>query len=107
MREIARLRQDYEQSAEQVRKAPEQPAKKAQPQPQEDDSARQTRELLDKIASLQQAPAEEPKPQPQSIYVSQDDNDLIRKIQQLRDNNAGKDSDELVEQIKKLLDGVE
>ena len=107
LRDIEKLRQDYEKPAEQ----PAKEQKPAREQPAEDDSARETRELLDKIASLQKdEPQEAPQKQPEDthqIYVSQDDNDLIRKIQELRDNNSGKDSDELVEQIKKLLDGVE
>lgn len=44
---------------------------------------------------------------PRATYVSQNDSDLIRRIEELRKNNAGNDSDDLIAEIKKLLDGLE
>lgn len=106
LREIERLQQGYEQPA----KEPAKPV--AEPEPVENESAQETKDLLDKIAALQkeqpkEEPAKEPEDNGRTVYVSQNDSDLIRKIEELRANNAGNDSDELVAQIKKLLDGVE
>ena len=105
LREIERLQQSYEKPQEE----PAKPARK--PVVEEEPATNETQDLLKKIASLQKdEPKEEPKAPEESvrtIYVSQDDHDLIRKIEQLRASNAGNDSDELVQQIKKLLDGVE
>ena len=51
-------------------------------------------------------PVKEPaKPHPQ--YASPSDGDLVRRIEELRRNNEGGDSDDLLEQIKKLLDTVD
>lgn len=51
-------------------------------------------------------PVKEPvKPHPQ--YTSPSDGDLVRRIEELRRNNEGGDSDDLLEQIKKLLDTVD
>ena len=51
-------------------------------------------------------PMKEPvKPHPQ--YTSPSDGDLVRRIEELRRNNEGGDSDDLLEQIKKLLDTVD
>ncbi|MCH5159437.1 MAG: NYN domain-containing protein [Clostridiales bacterium] len=57
------------------------------------------------------APAEEPAPvkepaKPRTQYA-QNDSDLVRRIEELRRNNEGGDSDELLEEIKKLLDTVD
>jgi len=107
LREIERLQKGYEQPA----KEPAKPAEEPAPAPVENESAKETKDLLDKIAALQKdEPAAEPENKPEdnrTVYVSQNDSDLIRKIEELRANNNGNDSDELVAQIKKLLDGVE
>lgn len=108
LREIERLQQGYAQPAKEPAKPKQEPA----PAPVENEAANETKDLLDKIAALQKdEPKEESVKEPddnsRTVYVSQNDSDLIRKIEELRANNAGNDSDELVAQIKKLLDGVE
>lgn len=108
LREIERLQKGYEQPAKEPAKPIEEPA----PAPVENEAAKETQDLLDKIAALQkdEPAAAEPEIKPEdnrTVYVSQNDSDLIRKIEELRANNSGNDSDELVAQIKKLLDGVE
>ena len=107
LREIEKLQQGYKE--QQKPAEPVKPAKPAQKEPQPNTD--ETQELLAKIAALQkEQPAEEPKKPDQevrTVYVSQDDHDLIRKIEELRKANSASDSDELVAQIKKLLDGVE
>lgn len=102
-----------------------------EPQP---DIKDETQSLMEKIASLQEEPAavqqptiaerpreeapervaepvfeEEPPMEegPRASYVSQNDSDLIRRIEELRRSNAGNDSDDLIAEIKKLLDGLE
>lgn len=45
--------------------------------------------------------------QPRATYVPQDDSELIRKIEEIRRNSQGTDSDELIDEIRKLLDGLE
>ena len=42
--------------------------------------------------------------QPRAQYTSQNDGDLVRRIEELRRNNEGGDPDDLVEEIRKLLD---
>lgn len=117
LREINKLRADYD-----AVKAPvvEEPQPAAEPQP---DIVAEAQTLLQQVASLNEQPAveevaspqveqveqapEQPKEEaPRASYVSQNDSDLIRKIEQLRQNGGG-DSDDMVAEIKKLLDGLE
>ncbi|MCM1290072.1 MAG: NYN domain-containing protein [Corallococcus sp.] len=107
LREIEKLQQSYEKPAEEPVKPAREPARV-----ENEPAANETKDLLDKIAALQndepkEEPAKEPEDNVRTVYVSQNDSDLIRKIEELRLNNSGSDSDELVAQIKKLLDGVE
>ncbi len=44
---------------------------------------------------------------PKASYIPQDDSDLIKKIEELRQNNQGGNPDDLIDEIKKLLDGLE
>ena len=54
------------------------------------------------------AEVEEPAPevgkQPRAQYTTQNDSDLVRRIEELRRNNEGGDPDDLVDEIRKLLD---
>ncbi len=54
-------------------------------------------------AQTDEAPAEEKR----MAYQPQSDSDLIRKIEEMRKNSQGTDDNELVEQIKQLLDSLE
>ncbi len=114
LREINKLRADYDAA-----KAPvvEESHPVTEPQP---DIVAEAQTLLQQVASLNEQPApeqvaapqveevnEQPKEEaPRASYVSQNDSDLIRKIEQLRQNGGG-DTDDMVAEIKKLLDGLE
>lgn len=119
LREINRLRADYDAG-----KATSQPVER-QSQPVEQpkpDIVAETQNLRDQMASLQEEHNEaEPTPEvvapkveqaqpkeetPRATYVSQNDSDLIKRIEQLR-NSGNNDSDDMVAEIKKLLDGLE
>lgn len=119
LREINRLRADYDAG-----KATSQPVER-QSQPAEQpkpDIVAETQNLRDQMASLQEEHKEaEPTPEvvapkveqaqpkeetPRATYVSQNDSDLIKRIEQLR-NSGNNDSDDMVAEIKKLLDGLE
>ena len=47
---------------------------------------------------------ERPAAKPRAQYTSQNDSDLIRRIDELRRNNEGGDPDDLLDEIRKLLD---
>ena len=47
---------------------------------------------------------ERPAAKPRTQYTSQNDSDLIRRIDELRRNNEGGDPDDLIDEIRKLLD---
>ena len=49
------------------------------------------------------APAE-PVAKPRAQYTAQNDSDLIRRIEELRRNNEGGDPDDLIDEIRRLLD---
>lgn len=115
-------------------KAKPAPAAKPEPKPaQKDASVDRTEELLREIERLRAganepapvveeveepvvepakpapAPApvrEEPKPaaKPRTQYAASNDGDLIRRIEELRRNNEGGDPDDLLDEIRKLLD---
>lgn len=55
---------------------------------------------------VEEKPIEPQVETPRASYLPQDDSDLVRKIEQLRKNNVGGD-DELADEIRKLLDGIE
>ena len=62
------------------------------------------------VEPVKPAPApvrEEPKPaptKPRAQYTASNDGDLIRRIEELRRNNEGGDPDDLLDEIRKLLD---
>lgn len=115
-------------------KAKPAPAAKPEPKPaRKDTSVDRTEELLREIERLRAgatdrpapvveeeeptvepakpapAPApvrEEPKPaaKPRAQYAASNDGDLIRRIEELRRNNEGGDPDDLLDEIRKLLD---
>ena len=114
LREIERLRQDYDAPSEQPI---------SQPSQSDVASLEQTQKLMKEIASLQQETPVQSQPETVSVEaqtavedtavseeqhtpVTNDDGDLIKKIEDLRQSNGG-DSDDLVAEIKKLLDGLE
>ncbi len=94
LREIERLRSTTEQyiapetTTEQPQTATEQPAPTAAPE---------------QTAPETTAPETTEAPR----YAAQNDGDLIGQIEDIRKNNEGGDPDDLIAQIKKLLDGVE
>ena len=86
IREIKRYTAEFDSPAP----AKKQPAAQPAPEP---------------VVQPKPAPVEEPAPaRPRAQYSSQSDNDLIRRIEELRRNNEGGDTDDLVEQIRKILD---
>lgn len=110
LREINKLRADYDAVKVPVEEEP----RREQPSIVEE-----AQMLRQEIASLQEeaAPVEEPVVQqeveeqpkeeaPRASYVSQNDSDLIKRIEQLRQNSSD-DSNDMVAEIKKLLDGLE
>lgn len=108
LREINKLRADYDAS-----KAPV----KEEPQREEPNIIAETQNLRQQVASLQEEPVvEEPIVQqevegpkadaPRASYVSQNDSDLIKRIEQLRKNGGG-DSGDMIAEIQKLLAGLE
>lgn len=102
LRQIERLRMDYESTSQ---RAESRPAPKAEP-----NIVDETRNLINKISELegeQSEGATDENGGPRAVYVSQNDSDLIRKIEELRKQNEGSESDDLVAEIKKLLDGLE
>lgn len=101
LRQIERLREDYESTAKR-----DEPKRRAKAEPNIVD---ETRNLIDKISELQdeQDESADDANGPRAVYVSQNDSDLIRKIEELRRQNQGNESDDLVAEIKKLLDGLE
>lgn len=119
LREINRLRADYDAGKAMPQSTVEQPKPAEEPKP---DIVAETQSLRDQIASLQEehkeaesapevvAPKAEPaqpkEETPRATYVSQNDSDLIKRIEQLR-NSGNNDSDDMVAEIKKLLDGLE
>ena len=114
--------------AEPVKKA--EPAKKPAPQKTDVDRTEQLLREIERLRAMadtptpaKKQPVEEPveepvvkpvKPtpveepvapsKPRAQYSSQSDNDLIRRIDELRRNNEGGDPDDLVDEIRKLLD---
>ena len=111
LKEIERLRAlaDNPQPA----KAQEKPSKPAKEEPAS--IVDETNALLDKIAEMQQ-PEEQPQPEQaeepveakahRATYAPTNDSDLIRRIEEIRRNSQGDDED-FVEEIRKLLDGLE
>lgn len=98
--------------------AKKQPAKQEQPAPVEESSAN-TAELLSEIEQLRsiadtpdEEPATEAAQQPASSAPRSSGNtpsnerDLIKRIEEIRQSGKG-DDDDLVDEIKKLLDGLE
>lgn len=101
LRQIERLREDYESTAKR-----DEPKRRAKA---ETNIVDETRNLIDKISELQEEQDESADDAngPRAVFVSQNDSDLIRKIEELRRQNEGNESDDLVAEIKKLLDGLE
>ena len=102
LRQIERLRSDYESAPK--REEPKRPARRSEP-----NIADETRNLIDRISELhdEHEGIAEDAGAPRAVYVSQNDSDLIRRIEELRKQNAGNESDKLIAEIKKLLDGLE
>ena len=95
LREIARLKELA--NDEQAKPVNEEPAVEEEP----------VKEVP--APKAEPAPAKEPEKEParpRTQYAS-NDSDLVRRIEELRRNNEGGDSDELLEEIKKLLDNVD
>lgn len=76
----------------------------------------ETQSLLGKIADItaekpteqvEEQPAQPQANAPRTIFVPQNDGDLARKIDEIRKSNDGGDQDDLLEEIRKLLDGLE
>ena len=113
LREIERLRALASAPVEQPA-----PVQEEEPAPVEEptDIVEETHALLDKIAEMQEPqeepivePAKEtaaPTPTPRASYSPSNDSDLIRRIEEIRQNNKGAD-DDLIAEIKRLLDGLE
>lgn len=113
LREINKLRADYDAAKAPVVEESQPVVEQSQP-----DIVAEAQTLLQQVASLNEQPVpeevaqsqveeEQPKEEaPRASYVSQNDSDLIRKIEQLRQNGSG-DSEDMVAEIKKLLDGLE
>ena len=55
----------------------------------------------------QPASSSEDRPAAKVTDIPEDDSDLIRKIEELRQNNEGGNPEDLIDEIKKLLDGLE
>ena len=91
LREIERLRN--------LANAPvtEEPVKAEEPAPQD--------EFVPE--AVEEAPEQaEPTPTPRASYTPSNERDLIRRIEEIRKNSQG-DDDEFVDEIRKLLDGIE
>ena len=109
LREIEHLKSLAAEPAPAKEPVKEKPAPKAEKPVAE---AEDTDELLSRIAEMkqpkEQPKAEEPAPAqkaaPQTSYTPQSDSDLIRRIEEIRRNNEGGDPDDLLEEIRKLLD---
>ena len=94
LREIARLQAlaNDEQKAPVEEKPIEEPAEEPVEQP------------VEQSAAAEEQPAPKAPAKPRAQYTSQNDSDLIRRIEELRRNNEGGDPDDLLEEIRKLLD---
>lgn len=97
LKEIERLRENYEQSP--VGKTVTEPAEEFVAEPATEAYEQPTEEVDEQPVETDEQQAEQPIVQPE-------DGDLIRRIEQLRESSEG-DSDELVAEIKKLLDGLD
>ncbi len=111
LREISKLRADYEAVKDTVEEEPrrEQPSivEEAQILRQEMASLQEETAAPSEEPVVQQEVEEQPKEEaPRASYVSQNDSDLIKRIEQLRQNSSD-DSNDMVAEIKKLLDGLE
>ena len=125
LREIERLRalaNAHSNEAPVEEAAEEEPVEEASEEPAEEDPSsivEETHALLDKIAEMQE-PEEEPveeqaepaseqpahAPTPRASYTPSNDSDLIRRIEEIRKSNKG-DDEEFIDEIRKLLDGLE
>ena len=92
LREIERLRN--------LASAPvsEAPAKTEEPAPEE--------EVAPEVAEDEASEQAEAAPTPRASYTPSNERDLIRRIEEIRRNSQG-DDDEFVDEIRKLLDGIE
>ena len=109
LREIERLRALANAPMEDIPAPVKEPVEEvAEEEPA--DIVEETHALLDKIAEMQepeQEPApEQPAPTPRASYSPSNDSDLIRRIEEIRKSNQGAD-DDLIDEIRKLLDGLE
>ena len=82
------------------------------PREKTDDAAKQTAVAKSATESVQQImdDAEQNTPaygSPRAYYIPQNDGTLIRKIEEIRKNNGDGDTDDLLEEIRKLLDGLD
>lgn len=104
LRQIERLREDYETTSHRSSAARARSAARSS----EPSIADETRDLISKLSTYQDQPSEtEHVDGPHAVYVSQNDSDLIKKIEELRREHAVHESEELVAEIKKLLDELE
>lgn len=71
----------------------------------EDESQPESVQQEEVAESAAEQPAQDEAPK--ASYIPQDDSDLIKKIEELRQNNQGGNPDDLIDEIKKLLDGLE
>ena len=95
LREIARLQA----------LASDEPVKPVSDEPSVDDEPKDSPAPAPAPKAEEVAPKAEPA-KPRAQYT-QNDSDLVRRIEELRRNNEGGDSDELLDEIKKLLDTVD
>ncbi len=82
------------------------------PREKTDDAAKQTAVAKSATESVQHIidDAEQNSPaygSPRAYYIPQNDGTLIRKIEEIRKNNGDGDTDDLLEEIRKLLDGLD
>ena len=104
LREIERLRAlATEEPARKPAPVHEEPVEQPAPEPVKEEPAAEP--VVEEPAP---APAKEDHAKhaakPRAQYTAQNDSDLIRRIEELRRNNEGGDPDDLIDEIRKLLD---
>ena len=99
LREIERLRALASDEPSKAEPVVEEPAVE---EPVEEVAA-PTTPVAEEVHAPEQEPAK-PASKPRTQYTSQNDGDLIRRIEELRRNNEGGDPDDLIDEIRKLLD---
>lgn len=104
LKEIERLRSEAEKAPQPVVAIPEEPVVEEPVAPAPVESVAEE----PVVAPVEPAPVEQPAEapaQPRASYESQDDADLLRRIEEMR--KASGSHDELIDEIKKLLDDID